>query len=317
MMAMSEPVDPAVPPPPAPGVEACYRHPSQPTLVHCTRCGRPICPDCMIAAPVGHQCPECVWQAQRAFRQGPGRRVQVRSITATKVLLAAILGVFVLEMLGGPGSLVNGPSGRALLKLGALQPFLIADGQFWRLFTAMFLHAGLFHIMFNAWALWVFGSVVERDFGTPRFLAIFFITGFLASAASYAFGPVEQVGVGASGAIFGIFGAFAAYNWRRRHLALAAQNLRTAMSLLLLNAVLAFAIPGIDWRAHLGGFVAGVAAGFVADPGSGRTRGTLVAVAGLTAIAAAGLALVMWRTDAIRALPFFEEGVRFFSRMAG
>jgi len=304
MGCMERPGEPAFPPPPVPSVEFCYRHPTEPTRVHCTRCERPICPACMIAAPVGHQCPECVALAQQEFRQGPGRRMAVRSITATKVLLVAIVGMFVVELLvAGPRTMGSGASTEALVDLGALYPPAIAiGGQFWRLFTAMFLHAGLFHILFNAWALWVFGSMVERDFGTGRFVAIYFVTGFVASATSYAFGPLFLVGVGASGAIFGIFGAFVAYNYRRRHLAMAAQNLRFAMTLLLINALLAFAWGSIDWRAHLGGFVAGVVAGFAADGLGDRSQRTLTTVLGLAGLVAVGVALVMWRTAEIRSM---------------
>ena len=315
---MDRPGDPQIPPPPAPTVEHCYRHPTEPTRVHCTRCGRPICPECMIPAPVGHQCPECVQQARREFRQGPGKRIAVRSVTATKVFLVAILGVFVLEMVAaGAGSMGNGASSDRLLGLGALQPFLIADGDVWRLFTAMFLHQNLFHILFNAWALWIFGTMVERDFGTPRFVALFFVTGFLASATSYAFGPDAAVGVGASGAIFGVFGAFVAYNYRRRHLALAAANLRWATTLLLINVLFAFSFGRIDWRAHLGGFVAGVLAGFVAEGWGTRQQRALVSTLGFVGLAAAGVALVLWRTAQLQALPEFGRAVEFFRLLAG
>lgn len=301
---MERPGEPGFPPPPAPAVEVCYRHPTVVTRVHCSRCERPICPDCMIPAPVGHQCPECVGQARREFRQGPGRRIAVRSITATKVLLAIIIGMFVLEVVAaGAQTVGRGASAARLIDLGALYPPAIAiDGQWWRLFTAMFLHAGLFHILFNAWALWIFGTMVERDFGTARYVAIFFITGFVASATSYAFGPVFLVGVGASGAIFGVFGAFVAYNYRRRHLAMAAQNLRFAMTLILINALLAFAWGAIDWRAHVGGFVAGVVAGFAAEGFGSRTQRTLMTVLGFAGLVAVGVALVMWRTADIRSM---------------
>src|SRR5688500_2379830 len=132
-------------PPPTAAIEVCYRHPKEQTRVHCTRCGRPICPDCMIPAPVGYQCPECVEQARR-LRGG---------VSATKVLLAAIVGMFVVEVLvGGTRGRFSAPSGDRLIDLGAMQPLLIADGQYWRLFTAMFLHAGLLHILFNAYALY-------------------------------------------------------------------------------------------------------------------------------------------------------------------
>jgi membrane associated rhomboid family serine protease len=172
----------------------------------------------------------------------------------------------------------------------------------------MFLHAGLLHIGFNAYALWLFGSSVESTYGRTRFILIYFVAGFLASAASYAFGPVEALGVGASGAIFGIFGAFIAYNYRRRHLALAAANLRWAMTMILLNVLLAFGFPGIDWRAHLGGVIAGVLAGTIAEGAGGNaSQRRMVQVAGFAALILAGIGLVVWRTNQIRELSIFEQ----------
>ena len=296
-----------LPPPPASTVEVCYRHPREQTRVHCTRCDRPICPDCMIPAPVGYQCPECVEKARREFRQGPRRPLR-GGVSATKVLLAAIIGMFVVEVLvGGPGSLLDGPSEQRLFDLGALQPLAIASGQYWRLFTAMFLHAGLLHIAFNAYALYLFGSMIESNLGTTRFLLIYFVTGFLASATSYAFGPVGSIAVGASGAIFGIFGAFIAYNYRRRHLAMAAANLRWAAMLLVLNAFLALGFGAIDWHAHLGGLVAGVAAGFVAEGWGPASQRRAILIGGFAGLIAVGVALVIWRTNEIRSLPIFGQ----------
>ena len=136
----------------------------------------------------------------------------------------------------------------------------IAVGEQWRMVTAIFLHGGILHLLMNAYALWIFGPVVERELGRVRFLLIFLTTGLFASAASYAFAsnPV-QVSVGASGAIFGVVGAFVAYNYRHRELALAAARLRGLVPFLILNMVLPSAsTPFIDWRAHLGGFVAGL-----------------------------------------------------------
>lgn len=291
---------------PARTVEVCYRHPDVPTGVHCTRCERPICPDCMIPAPVGYQCPECVEQARREFRRGPGRPFR-GGVNVTKALLVAIVVPFVFEVaLGGPGSLFGGPSGQVLFDMGAMQPVAVASGQFWRLFTAMFLHAGLFHLGFNAYALWLFGQQVEASFGRSWMVAIFFVTGFLASVTSYAFGPVGSLAVGASGAIFGIFGAFIAYNYRRRHLATAAANLRWAMTLILLNALLTLGFREIDWRAHVGGLVAGFLAGYVAEGFGTRRQRLVVAVAGTLGMIAAGIALVVWRTAEIRSLPGFD-----------
>jgi membrane associated rhomboid family serine protease len=287
---------------PAPTVEYCYRHPTVATGVHCTRCERPICPDCMIPAPVGFQCPECVAEARREFRKGPGNAMRRGNLTGARVLLVALLAGFVVEIaVGGPDAIFNGPSPQKLVDLGALVPVLVAGlNQFWRLFTATFLHAGILHIGFNAYALYLFGTIVERDYGTTKFLAIYFISGFLASAASYAFGPALAVAVGASGAIFGVFGAFIAWNYRRRHLAMAAQNLRWAMTMIVLNALLAFGFPTIDWRAHVGGLIAGFAGGYVAEGWGARATRGLIAVVGFAALIVLGAIIVLWRTEQLR-----------------
>jgi len=120
-------------------------------------------------------------------------------------------------------------------------------------------------------------------------------------------GPVTSVGVGASGAIFGIFGAFIAYNFKRRHLELASANLRWAATLLLLNLFLALAFHGIDWRAHLGGLVAGLACGVIAEGWGTASQRRMVQVLGFASLIAIGVGLVLWRTDAIQALPIYQQ----------
>jgi membrane associated rhomboid family serine protease len=256
----------------------------------------------MIPAPVGFQCPECVETARREFRQGPGRPLR-GGLSPTKVLLVAILVPFLVEVLrGGPQTLFQGPGNLVLFEMGAMYPPAVATGQFWRLFTAMFLHANLLHLAFNAYALWLFGRAVEDEFGRANMVAIYFVSGFLASAASYAFGPIDTLAVGASGAIFGIFGAFVVYNYRRRHLAFHSAQLRSAAMLLLLNAVLAIANGRIDWRAHVGGFIAGLLAGYVAEGWGPPGRRALLRALGYAALIAGGVALVVWRTNAIREL---------------
>ncbi|MEX0832507.1 MAG: rhomboid family intramembrane serine protease [Actinomycetota bacterium] len=293
-------------PPPyeAPPLEACYRHPNVGTRVHCTRCGRPICPECMIPAPVGYQCPECVEQARREFRAGPQRRARQAATTSpTKIILAAIAAMFVVELVrSGGGGVGTGPSLQTLVDLGAMFPPAVAAGQYWRLFTSMFLHAGILHIAFNGYALWIFGPVVEEEFGRIRFVLIYFLSGFLAGVASYTFGPPVEVGVGASGAIVGVFGAFIAFNFRRRHLGLARARLRMAATLIVINAVIALAIPSIDWRAHVGGLVAGFATGLFAEGFGKRSTRVMIQVAGFAALTVAGIALLIWRTEQLREL---------------
>ena len=295
-----------LPSPPAPTIEVCYRHPDVQTRVHCTRCERPICPDCMIPAPVGFQCPECVEEARREFRKGPGRPFR-GGISVTKALLVAIAIPFVIEIVvGGPRALFD-PSAQLLFDLGAMAPPAVADGQFWRLFTAMFLHAGLLHVALNAYFFWLFGRVVESVFGRTWMLLIFLVSGFLASVASYAFGPVLAPAVGASGAISGVFGAFIAYNYRRRHLAANAANLRMAVTVIVLNAFIAVAYSSIDWRAHVGGLVAGFALGYLADDAVPARQRAVARFAGVATLVALGIALVVWRTAEIRSLPGFDQ----------
>jgi membrane associated rhomboid family serine protease len=307
--------DATLPPPPpsrsSPVVEHCYRHPNVETAVHCTRCGRPICPECMIPAPVGYQCPECVGSSRQEFHRA-GQRVATapgRGLTVTNAILLVLGAVYLLEVsVGGPGSLVGGPGTRDLIRLGAsvgiqqIDGHLvgIATGQYWRLFTAMFLHAGILHIAFNAYALYLFGNVVEVELGRVRLIVLYLVTGLCASAVSYAFGPPTVAAVGASGAIFGLFGVFFAYSWRRRELAFYAARVRTATMLIVLNLVISFSIPGIDWRAHVGGLVSGVVAGAAADgfgDRSSRTTTFIVAVVALTLVA---VGLTVWRTNDIR-----------------
>ena len=294
-----------LPSPPAPTLEVCYRHPDVQTRVHCTRCDRPICPDCMIPAPVGHQCPECVEQARRDFRSGPGRALR-GGVSATNALLVAIAIPFVIEViLGGPQALFN-PTPEILFDMGAMQPIAVADGQFWRLFTAMFLHVGLLHIALNAYFFWLFGRMVEASFGKTWMVLIYVVAGFLASVASYAFGPVTTLAVGASGAISGVFGAFIAYNYRRRQHAMNAANLRMALTVIVLNAVIAIGYSSIDWRAHVGGLVAGFALGYLADSSGPARQRAVVRFAGVATLVAIGIALVLWRTAEIRsAFPQF------------
>jgi membrane associated rhomboid family serine protease len=290
----------AEPAAPGPAVEYCYRHPGVQTGVHCTRCGRPICTNCMIPAPVGYQCPECVGRARREFRAGPKRRARrFASISATSLVLGAILVMFVLELVvSGGGLQLNNEV--ALIELGALFPPAVAAGQYWRLLSAMFLHAGLLHLALNAYALYLFGRFVEETFGKGRFVAIYVVSGFLASVASYAFGPVGAIGVGASGAISGLLGAFIAYNFRRRHLSLAAGNLRLALMIIVINALFGLTVPGIDNRAHLGGLVAGIAAGVFAEGMGPRGARRWTQVAGFVALISLGIAIVAWRTVALR-----------------
>jgi membrane associated rhomboid family serine protease len=269
----------------------------------------------MVPAPVGHQCPECVRSARQEYRR-PAQRVATgpaRGFSLTNALLIVLVAVYGVSVLaGGAGSLLVGPDARTLIDLGASiglarlpgEGFVgIALGQEWRLFTAMFLHAGLIHLAMNGYVLYIFGNVIEQEIGRGRFLVAYVVTGLVASAASYAFGVPNVPSVGASGAIYGLFGVFLAYSWRRRELAFYAARVRTATTLIVINLLFTFSVRGIDWRAHVGGLVSGIVIGLAVDGfgGSSRTRMLtfVAAAAGLLAVTAW---LTTTRTDELRLL---------------
>jgi len=179
----------------------------------------------------------------------------------TWVLLAIIAGVFGLETLLGGST-----DTEVLIRMGAKVTPLIAAGQYWRLFTAMFLHIGLMHLLFNGYALLVIGTELERLLGWPRFLAIYLLSGLFGNLASYAFSP--SLAAGASGAIFGLIGSLAAYFALHRELLgrWGQRRLINLVFLIVVNLILGFTQPGIDNLAHLGGLVTGLALGWALAP---------------------------------------------------
>jgi membrane associated rhomboid family serine protease len=310
------PPTPPTPPPPSgdapnpfstPAVEFCYRHPKVATGVHCTRCGKAICPDCMTPAPVGYQCPDCVAEAKAAFKKGTGAQTLAstgQQAIVTKVLLGIMIVVFIVELVtGGPGAFMNGPAN--IDRLGAEIPIRVAQGEYWRFLTAMFLHFGIFHLALNAYALWIFGQFVERVFGRVRFLTLYLLTGFLAGVASYAFAPLTIAGLltpsaGASGAIFGLFGVFFAYNYRRRQFQYNRAMLQQAYIIIALNvAINIFGHAYLDWKAHLGGAFAGILAGYLLEGFGEKSPSKAAQAVILVGLFAAGVAVVAWKTGVI------------------
>ena len=176
-----------------------------------------------------------------------------------------------------------------LLDFGAMFGPLIASGQYWRLFTAMFLHVGVLHLAFNGFALFIFGPLVEKAYGRLRFLTIYILAGLAGSVASYLANSIFDtiaLAAGASGAIFGVLGALAAYfASQRRVFGMAAQrNLTGLLVLAAVNLVYGLATPGIDNWAHLGGFAGGFALGLALAPQYRLLRSPLGTPAALTDI---------------------------------
>lgn len=230
----------------------CYGHPKTPTRLRCSRCDRPICGRCAIPASVGQHCPECVAEARRS---APRVRSAVRASAPVVVgLLVINVAVFVLQELN-----------LEITSRFALSPTQIADGEWWRLLTPLVLHADALHLAFNCLALYIYGPYVEQAFGHTRFVALYVLSGFFASAASYAFGPVNRFAVGASGAIFGLIGILVAYAYRRRTSSFIRGFLQNLLVIIGINLFIGFTYPLIDNYAHIGGLVAGLALGYGFD----------------------------------------------------
>ncbi|MFI9150874.1 rhomboid family intramembrane serine protease [Streptomyces sp. NPDC053367] len=248
--------------PDAQRIPVCYRHPDRETGVRCTRCERPICPECMISASVGFQCPECV----RGTTDGSGpvaRATAPRTIAGatvvgdtrliTKILIVLNLAVFVAVR-------ARRSVGLDLALIGAWPPAPftategVAAGEWYRLLTSAFTHAEYWHIGFNLFSLWIIGSQVEAALGRVRYLALYLLSGLAGSTLAYLLTDPATATLGASGAIFGLFGALAVLLRRQNY------DMRPVLVLLAINLVFTFS-PGtsISWQAHIGGLVAGTA----------------------------------------------------------
>jgi membrane associated rhomboid family serine protease len=270
----------------------CYRHPDRETMVSCSECGRPICGDCMTFAPVGIRCPDHSGQAQGTARVTGGiRRASYEGTGAvvTKLLVTLNVGIYLLEL--AAGGEINGTNNR-IYENGALYGPLVADGDWWRLFTAAFLHYGPIHLAFNMLALWWFGSAVEMVLGRGRYLLLYLVSGLAGSAGALIFAP-NAVTVGASGAIFGIFGA--AFVLERQGTGVFGGG---ALGIIVINLVFTFAIPGISIGGHLGGLVGG-ALGMLALSRFGRShavygRPGLLGILGVVGVGVLSVAVAYW-----------------------
>jgi rhomboid protease GluP len=153
-----------------------------------------------------------------------------------------------------------------IFSVGAKINQAIVEGEYYRLITAMFLHGGLLHIGFNAYALYALGPEAERIYGTPRFLALYFIAGLAGGVASYALTPRDSVG--ASGAIFGLIGGLAAFYYVSRGLLgeISRQQLGSLITVIMINLFIGFSSPVIDNTAHIGGLIGGAAIGWMLAP---------------------------------------------------
>ncbi len=303
-------------------MEPCYRHPGQLTGVHCTRCGKPICVDCMRPAAVGYQCPDCLAAEQKSgYTPQRGIQTGLAATPVTRALLIITGAVFVLELVTGACQLLGFGSGNEaqLIRLGAgfapqtagiahvLPNGDIVRGSFtpqlWRLVTPMFLHLGLIHLAFNMYALAILGPPIERAYGKWVFLAMYLVTGFIGNVAAFVFGSPFAVGAGASTAVFGLFGVWLAYNFRRRDNPFHQSNLRSLLVILALNFFINISLSSfLDWRAHVGGFLAGIVLGYTSEGiGTGAVKRASM-VLGFVVVLGVGAVLVFGRIHQLQSM---------------
>jgi membrane associated rhomboid family serine protease len=254
--------------PPAP---VCPRHPDRESYVRCQRCERPVCPQCQRQAAVGVQCVDCVAEQSRGVREARttfgGRVAEGRPVVTLTIIGLCVLA-FVAQQLPGLG----------VTQRFAFVPLLAAE-QPYRFITAAFLHSPswVLHIAFNMYALWLLGPYLEHLFGRLRFAVLYLVSafggsvGFLLLAGIYD-GLAPTATVGASGAVFGLFGAVVVANRRL------GRQMNQILVVIAINGVIGFLVPGIAWQAHLGGLLTGAAVAAVLAYAPRNRRGVVQAV---------------------------------------
>lgn len=231
----------------------CYRHPDRQSFVLCQRCGRTVCGECQTPGAVGVICPECMKQQRQAAprRTGFFTRSGDRPIV-TYALIAVTAFVFLLQLI--PGLNIT----EYLLYAGVYSTPLAFEP--WRMLTTVFVHSQSFilHVALNMYTLWIFGQALEPMLGRARFLTLYLISGFAGSLGVLFLTDGTTPVVGASGAIFGLMGAFLVI---QRKLG---GNMNGLLVLVGINLVIGF-IPGINvaWQAHLGGLIGGALTGLI------------------------------------------------------
>jgi len=273
-------------------VKYCYRHPDRETGLSCTECDRPICTECLRMTPVGPRCPDHATTGRPTRRAPLQARAQRRATFALRagepIVTWALIGVNVLVYLitVAQGAGINSPGGR-LFEQWALFGPAVANGDWWRLLTAAFLHANLLHIGLNMLALVWLGAPVERYIGHLRYLALYVVSGLAGSAGALLANPTS-VTVGASGAIFGILGALLIIEYQ------ATGNLAgQAFTLIVINLVFSFSFAGISYGGHIGGLVGGILAMLAMSRlGRGHVAYGKPGLLGVAALLAIGVASV-------------------------
>jgi membrane associated rhomboid family serine protease len=294
-------------------VQVCYRHDKRETYVRCTRCDRYICGDCMRSAPVGQQCVDCVREGNKTVRQAVG--VFGGRITDTPVATFTLIALNVLAYLGElvrPGMVdrfgmfgegLANAHGKHYVYDGYVYPGFhaigVAHGEWYRLISGTFMHLlptqggfGILHIVFNMTSLWAIGRVVERTLGSVRFVALYLLSALGGSVLVFLIAPHTET-VGASGAIFGLTGAYFVFSRRL------GRNMPAA-NRLIINSVIWMVVSAAitSWQGHLGGLLTGcaVALAFAYAP---RERRALVQAGAAAGVFILLVLLVVFKTSTL------------------
>ena len=211
--------------------------------------------------------------ARRQFNRARGSYGTFAAYVSWAIVAANVIVFAVDGILSGSGSPLNGGSG-PLSRAGYIFGPDVADGEWWRLITAAFLHLGLLHILFNMYALWLFGPIMEQMYGHVEFAVIYLLCALGGNVLTILAAP-DNPALGASGAIFGLFGLAFVVS-RRRHLLLGPQAravLSRVGTLLVLNLFITFTVPAISWTGHVGGLAVGALIGLLLAPVNVPTMG--------------------------------------------
>jgi membrane associated rhomboid family serine protease len=281
---------------PSAAAPVCYRHPDRETWIRCQRCDKPICPDCMNSAAVGFQCPSCVKEGAKSVRTARlpygGGRVGNPTLV-TLVLIGINLAVWLSIQADG------GQTSKLVVKLSLTPDFVkntlggfyadgVAHGAWWQVVTSVFTHVDTIHIALNMLALYFLGPPLEQVLGRLRFITLYAVAGVTGSAAVMLFSYPNGYTLGASGAIFGLFGALAVVAYK------VGGDFRNVLMLIGLNLAFTFTVPGISWQGHIGGLVGGTLVALVMVYAPKKNR-ALIQFGGAALILAVSLALIVVR----------------------
>jgi membrane associated rhomboid family serine protease len=272
----------------------CYRHPDRETGLSCSECGRPICTECMTPAPVGLRCPDHSGRPQGVAKvRSNVRRASFGGTGAlvTKALIAVNVLVYLAQL--GTGSGGTSLAGDVYVH-GALYGPAVADGDWWRLITGGFLHANFLHLGMNMLILWLVGAPLEEMLGRGRYVLLYFVSLLAGSAGALLQAPLAPT-VGASGAIYGLFGALLVLEYFATGQIVGGQ----AFGLIAINLIISFTFNGISWGGHIGGLVGGILGTLIlARLGRGHAaygRMGLVGLAGLLLVGIASVFVSYWK----------------------